>query len=253
MHGGSMKQDEWHWYALMGVILVTLSAVLYFLHYVIFQDTHFIYIYTLLDIAFIPINVLVVTIIVRQLLANRERKMLLEKLNMLIGTFFSEIGTSLLAYISDYDPELDAIRGELAVTNEWTDATFTNASIALRRHDYSVTITESALQELKRRLLDKRDFLARLLENPNLLEHESFTQLLRAVFHLTEELASRKTLIGLPQSDMNHLANDIQRVYAALANEWLNYMQYLQRSYPFLFSLAMRTNPFDEEASPIVS
>ena len=34
----------------------------------------------------------------------------------------------------------------------------------------------------------------RLLENPVLLEHQAFTDLLRAVFHLAEELAYRKSV-----------------------------------------------------------
>ena len=29
-------------------------------------------------------------------------------------------------------------------------------------------------------------------------------------------------------------------------------MEYLQKNYPYLFSLEMRSNPFDETASPIV-
>ncbi|OQC68906.1 MAG: hypothetical protein BWX50_01111 [Euryarchaeota archaeon ADurb.Bin009] len=29
-------------------------------------------------------------------------------------------------------------------------------------------------------------------------------------------------------------------------------MEYLQKNYPYLFSLAMRSNPFDETASPVV-
>lgn len=34
-----------------------------------------------------------------------------------------------------------------------------------------------------------------------------------------------------------------------LINEWLDYMKYLKANYPFLFHLAMRTNPFDRSAS----
>lgn len=37
-----------------------------------------------------------------------------------------------------------------------------------------------------------------------------------------------------------------------LAGEWLAYMGHLRESYPYLFSLAARTNPFDRNASPIV-
>lgn len=90
----------------------------------------------------------------------------------------------------------------------------------------------------------------RLLENPNLLEHESFTELLRAVFHLTEELAHRKKIKQLSLSDNEHIGKDIKRVYGILVIQWLHYMQHLKENFPYLFSLAMRTNPFDETASP---
>jgi hypothetical protein len=33
----------------------------------------------------------------------------------------------------------------------------------------------------------------------------------------------------------------------------LDYMKYMKENYPYLFSFAMRTNPFDREASPIVA
>ena len=86
-----------------------------------------------------------------------------------------------------------------------------------------------------------------------MLEHESFTQLLRAVFHLTEELESRGKMTGLPESDYAHLAGDMKRVYILIVREWLDYMEHLKTNYPYLFSLAMRTNPFDRDASPVVA
>jgi len=92
----------------------------------------------------------------------------------------------------------------------------------------------------------------RLLENPNLLEHESFTELLWAVFHLTEELCSRVDLKQFPDADFQHLSGDIKRAYVLLIAEWLAYMKHLRDSYPYLFSLAARMNPFDPKASPIV-
>jgi hypothetical protein len=67
-----------------------------------------------------------------------------------------------------------------------------------------------------------------------------------------EELTSRKTLTDLPETDLQHLAGDIKRAYIRLVREWLDYMKYLKNNYPYLFSLAMRTNPFDQKASPVV-
>ena len=116
-------------------------------------------------------------------------------------------------------------------------------------YESDIDIKRHNLQDLKDFLMKKRQFLLNLLENPNLLEHESFTNLLWAVFHLTEELTHRKNLSALLKTDGEHLANDIKRVERLLVSQWLAYMKHLKSDYPYLFSLAMRTNPFDASAS----
>jgi len=91
------------------------------------------------------------------------------------------------------------------------------------------------IEGLKAFLLSKRNFLLRLLENPNLLEHDSFTNLLWAAFHLTDELSFRRDLKLLTITDQQHLFNDIKRVYSQIIAEWLAYMQHLKAEYPYLF------------------
>jgi len=245
-----MKDIRWQIY--VGLGLIALSALLYLLHFFLFHDAEHIYIYLLGDIAFLPIEVLLVTLVIHQLLENRDRRAKLEKLNMVIGTFFSEAGTELLTYFSDNDPRLKEIRKDLIVSSEWSDEEFSRVNSRLRGYTYEVDIHFIDLPELKQFLISKEDLFLRMLENPTLLEHESFTELLRAVFHLTEELCKRKDLSGLPETDLSHLAADIRRGYGLLVLQWLSYMKYLKDNYPYLFSLAMRTNPFDEKASAIV-
>ena len=93
----------------------------------------------------------------------------------------------------------------------------------------------------------------RMLENPNLFEHDQFTDLLWAVFHLSEELVLRgEELDNLPKTDYEHLAGDLRRAYSQLTELWLQYTQHLKENYPFLFSLAARVNPMNPAASPIV-
>ena len=171
---------------------------------------------------------------------------------MVIGAFFSEVGTALLTYFSDWDPKLDKIRKDLMVTNDWSQEEFFGVSKSLKQFDYSVDIQRVDLEGLRKFLKEKIDFLLRLLENPTLLEHESFTKLLWAVFHLAEELAARDNVKKLPDTDHTHLSGDITRVYGLLVHQWLNYMGHLKDNFPYLFSLAMRINPFDQKASPIV-
>jgi len=108
------------------------------------------------------------------------------------------------------------------------------------------------MEKLRTLLTGKRVFLLGLLENPNLLEQEAFTDLLWSVFHLTEELSVRGDLKCLTDADGKHIADDIKRAYAILIIEWLAYMKHLKHDYPYLFSFAVRTNPFDLNASPVV-
>jgi hypothetical protein len=241
------------WTLALGIGLVALSAILYVIHFAIFRDAHHIFIYLLGDIAFVPVEVLLVTVVIHRLLGEREKRTRLEKLNMVIGAFFSEVGTKLLTYFSDFDPRLSDIRQKLVVTNNWSHEEFRDVNRRLRKYEYGIEMKKANLVALREFLLEKRDFMLRLLENPNLLEHESFTELLRGVFHLIEEVAARDNISELPASDYQHIAGDIKRVYVRLVHAWLDYMQHLRNSYPYLFSLAMRTNPFDLEASPVVS
>ena len=108
------------------------------------------------------------------------------------------------------------------------------------------------LASLRDFLIEKHPVLVRLLENPNLLENQKFTDLLWAVFHVSEELGFRESLDNLPSSDINHLKNDLRRAYSKIITEWMLYTEHLKQSYPFLFSLAARINPLNPKASPIV-
>jgi hypothetical protein len=92
-----------------------------------------------------------------------------------------------------------------------------------------------------------------LLENPNLLEHDTFTDMLLAIFHLEEELEARQALDALPESDLAHIAGDLERVFTHLVRGWLAYVEYLRSDYPFLYSLVLRTHPLQDHPTPIVA
>jgi hypothetical protein len=237
-----------NWQVKLGVVLLSLSALVYSLHYLLFHDAHHIFMYLIGDIAFVFIEVLLVTIIIHQLLGLREKQLLLQKLNMVIGAFYSEVGLELLRAISPGDARSEDAHRLLMVTGHWTPKEFQAASRALAERPCAIDLERISLPALKSFLGANRRFLLRLMENPNLLEHETFTNLLWAVFHLTEELAYRGTLEGLARADAAHISGDIKRAYELLISEWLEYLKHLQRNYPYLFSLAVRTNPFDPNA-----
>jgi hypothetical protein len=242
-----MKRLKWQ--TILGISLIALSVCIYFIQIEIFKTPRDTLFYLFQDLAFVPISVLTVTLIIDQLLRIRERRILLKKMNMVIGAFFSEVGTALLKSFADFDLHHDKIRRNLVITSDWSEQDFSIVRKRLREYDYNVNSAKGDLESLKDFLIGKRNFLLRLLENPNLLEHESFTDVLWAVFHLTEELTSRADVRGLPDTDYKHLSGDIKRAYVSLISEWVTYMKHLKVDYPYLFSLAVRTNPFDPNAS----
>jgi hypothetical protein len=245
-----MKQIRW--YLFLTAALVGISAIFYLIQVAIFHRTEDTFFYMLQDIAFVPVQVLLVTLILNQLLTMREKRVLLKKLNMLIGTFYIEVGTDLMKQLYQFGSDLTAVRQGMLVAGKWAEKDFMHAQTAVKNAHYGIDSRIGDLNELKTFLTEKRTFLLSLLANPNLLEHDAFTDLLWAVFHLVEELAARKDFANLPKSDYDHLSGDIKRAYSQLLVEWLSYMKHLKNDYPYLFSLAVRMNPMDVNANPVV-
>lgn len=233
-------------------VLLIVSFLLYLLHYLVFHDLHHIEIYFLGDLAFLSIEVLLVSLVIERLIELRDRKSREEKRHMIIGTFFSTMGTYLLTYFSDSDPGLEKMKSELLISEAWTGEEFTRVAGVLSKYPCSIDLGKIDLDGLKAYLSGKEEFMVRILENPFLVEHDQFSELLLATFHLTEELDHRKDLVNLPENDYRHLSGDICRVYRILISQWLENVRHLKEHYPYLFSLALRTNPFDEKASPII-
>ena len=190
--------------------------------------------------------------VIELMIDERERDMRMRNLNMLVGVFFSEVGTRLLRQFSAVDPVVDEIRSALIVSDNWSEADFARAQAVVHQHENRLDSRTIRLPELREFLTQQKGLMLSLLENPQIIEQEGFTPLLQAVFHLIEELAARDQLTTLPGADYHHLSGDINRVYGLLTKEWLTYMKHLKKNYPYLFSLAMRTNPFDVHASPVV-
>ncbi|KAF1078932.1 hypothetical protein [Methanogenium sp. MK-MG] len=240
------------WEMKLALFLVAASVAIYSTKMLLLHNPENTINYLFNSMGFLPISVLLVTVVLNHLLTIRSNQEKMQKLNMVIGTFFAEVGDHLLTVLSDYDENSSVLRNKLIIGDDWGAERFRSASASIDDYPFSVNRDEIDLAELDRFLMQKRDFLLRLLENPVLLENQTFTELLRAVFHLNEELQRRPGFDCLPESDCRHIEGDIDRVYKELVSEWIRYMEYLKNSYPYMFSLALRTNPFDEEASAIV-
>jgi len=205
------------------------------------------------DIAFLFLQVLLVTVFIDRVARQREREEIRQKLNMVVGAFFSEAGTSLLGKLAVADSSLPDVRDDLVPRMNWKPADYSVARQAFRAHQVTIDLTACDLGELKGLLSQKKSYMLGLLGNQSLLEHEQFSDLLWAVTHVAEELEARDDLSALPRPDAAHLAGDVKRAYLLLGEVWIEYLQHLQTNYPYLFSLAVRTNPLDPTAQVTVN
>ena len=194
----------------------------------------------------------IVTSVTQMLVQMGQDKFRKQRLNMIIGVFFTEVGNKLLELFVQYDPHISDIRKDCLFNESWSTIEFTYLKEQLQHYKYIVSPELIELEIMCHFLNEKGDLLLRQIENQDLIEHEDFAELLWSIVHLRDELLSRKNLKNLPQSDRAHLANDAKRAYNLLAMQWLDYLQHLKQRYPYLFSLALRTNPFSEMPSAVI-
>jgi len=190
------------------------------------------------------------SLVLNQLMILRDKKEKMEKTDIIRSTFFSEVGTPFLQIASSADPHRQRLCEVFTPDKPW-DEVHAEFTVLL---DTKTTLNISCidLESLARYLHSKRAFLIRLLENPVFLEQSDFTELLRALFHLADELDCRQSLCELPVNDMAHLMGDVARAYDQTKKAWILHMAYLHKNFPYLFSLAFRMNPFNPDADPVV-
>ena len=199
-----------------------------------------------MDVAFLFVQAVLATLVFDQLLNAHERQVIHKKVNVMMGIFFSQVGTPLLRLLAAFNSHGEELRQHLLLEGAWSAS---QLQTVLKTHKTKI----GDIADLKIFLVEQRDFLVRLLENPNLLEHETMTELLWAVFHLADELEHRSNVASLSDPDRGHLEGDILRAYDLLVAGWLQHMQHLKSDYPYLFSLARRTNPFDPQGRVEIS
>ena len=245
------------WKAKFSILMVILIIIIYGSNYLVLGDAEHIISYIWTHLGFIPVDILIVAFLLDEIIERKEKEAMLEKLDMLMSTFFSELGNDLIGQLSAVN-KYDADTQTLKSIKNWEEKDFDakldelkNASIDFQA-DIAPEEREEFLENLRTLLVGKREFIINLINNPNLLEKEEFTGLINAILHLDEELEHRTDLALVNDADFGHLNGDMQRVYNKLVYEWVYYLRYLYKHHPYMIALIIRTNPFDEDADVYV-
>jgi len=224
-----MKKFKWHISLAIGLLLS--SILVYWLQIEIFARPGETFFYLFQDMAFLPVSVLLVSLVINELMVLREKRTIRQKMNMVVGTFFIQLGNRLLKELSQFDGQNTDVCRLFDRQHEWSDAFIKKAGRTIKNHISAIDIRRGDPNRLRELLTNEKNFIIQLLGN------------------LSEELALRDDLANLEEEDAKHLGNDLARAYTLLICQWLSYMRHLRDHYPYIFSLARRTNPFDRNAS----
>ncbi len=229
-------------FILVGVLTIS-SIIIYFIQYLIFHRAEETFFYMLQDLAFIPIQVALVTIVINRFLNIMEKRKKIKKVNVIISTFFVEAGTSIMKAMAVFNRHNNSFCEAIDI-KELSRNKKSYIKKLVSELKYDIYADPDKLGELAAIMAENKDHMLLMLENSNLLEHDSFTDMLWSVFHVADELQSRGNLKELDKGDIDHLSNDLLRAYSAMVLEWVNYIIYLHDEYPYLYAAAIKKNPF---------
>jgi len=235
-------------------ILITCAVVIYSIKNIFYGDHHSSFKFIFNALGILPVNLLLMTFIFNKLLTVHNRDEKRKKRDMLMGVFFSECGCKILRMMAKLDTNKEQLYNCSSKPDLWEGKHYENIRKTFQNYRSSFRASASDLSTIHTFLNDYHRYILTLINHPALVDHGGFADLIWSLFHLEDELNRRPDFSSLPLTDMEHLQGDLSRVYENILIQWMDHIVYLKNNYPYLFSLAMRTSPFNpEESHAIVS
>lgn len=231
----------------LGLLLIGLSIVLHAVHFVIFKDMHHIMIFLFADIAFIPLEVFFVSLILERLINKQDEEKTLKKMHMLVGLFYQKFGDELLSRFVSVSEDMSCTSEHILMNYSWNKKQYSDLRMTIDRYQHKMDIESLDLKSLFELLKENESLIINLISNPSLQENDIFSDLLLSIFHLNDELGNRD-ISNIVGDDLTHMEIDCQRVFKLLSAQWVDYMEHLQVSYPYLFLTAALNNPYDKRS-----
>ncbi len=219
--------------------LCLLSVFIYGLQLLIFRDPKNTFFYIFQDFAFLPLSIAIATVIVGALMDERDKRERVEKTRMLTSSFFTEIGARLTMSILKIAEPKETISSIIAMRCS-TEMDLKDRQNLIREMPIKIHLNEEIYEESRNMILGSRTALLVLASNPLLLEHEEFTDLLWALFHLIDEYRLREEFDQFSPEDLHHIEQDYTEVMKLLLVNYLANAKYLQEVYPNLYMTAAR-------------
>ena len=108
------------WKVKFSIVMVLLIIIIYGSNYLVLGDAEHIISYVWTHLGFIPVDILLVAFLLDEIIEKKEKEAMLEKLDMLMSTFFSEVGNDLISQLSSVN-KYTANTENLKLIKNWDD------------------------------------------------------------------------------------------------------------------------------------
>ncbi len=220
-------------------LLFAVSACVYAAQIFLFHQPETTAFYIFQDLAFMPVTIAIATLVVGELINEREHQNRLEKSKMLTSTFYTELGNALVRTLLPAVSQQEHIR-ELIAFHSMASLDPEALQDKIRQMPLDIHLNKELFDEVNLMMLSARTSLMVLSSNPLLFEHESFTDLLWSIFHLMDEYQLRGDFDRLSVGDIEHLNQDYEKMYRQLLGGYVANALYLHATYPNLFAAATK-------------
>lgn len=232
-------------YFVMILLLIGSSLLLYFIHYLIFGNVKETVSGIILSMAYVPVGIFYNILVVDRFIEKKEKLESQKKMNIIIGSFYHEVGTALLNIIVPGDKTIEEIDDCCLINSTWSNESFDILSEMVKSYKCTLDIDKIDLEGLRKFLDIQDNFILNLLTNPIMDEYSDVSKMLIALLHLRDELVTRNSEGHLKGYEKNHITRDICKAYLHLLIQWVEYMKILKGYYPSLFVKALINSPFD--------
>lgn len=223
---------------LLIIVLMSISITIYFFHYLIFGDIRQTLSGIILSLAYVPIGIIYQELIVDKILDKKQKLNSVEKINIVIGAFYNEVGNSLIKIISKGDKNIDVIRCNIDINNNWSNENFEDLIDLLKVYVCELDITKIDIVKVVKLLNKKDTLIINLMINESIKEYKGFIELLMSLIHLRDELNFRDNIKN------DRIEKELCKNYKILLIQWVKYIEELKEIEYDLFLKIIMNSPF---------
>lgn len=224
-------------------IWLLISTIIYFFHYIIFGDLRQTLSGIILSLGYVPIGIIYQELIVDKILDKKQKLNSIEKINVIIGAFYNEVGNSLINILSKGDKKIDIVREEINVNSNWSNEKFQNLIELLKVNTCEIDINKIDIRKIVKLLNHKDTLIINLMINQNIKEYKGFIQLLIVLIYLRDQLQFVTSMESVDDFKYKTIKEEVCKSYNILLIQWVLYIKELKDIDYDLFLKVINNSP----------